>query len=77
MHQKHKKLKVLLPSQGPTILCALNSTEQESFAFQVPWTMVVVVMGSQEIGVPQVAWILLIYQNDLKLDKLDHCVLIM
>jgi hypothetical protein len=39
--------------------------------------MAVAIMGSQEIGVLQVAWILLMYQNDLKLIELDHCVLIM
>jgi hypothetical protein len=63
--------------QAPTILCALSSREKESFALQVPWTMAVAVMGSQEIGVLQVAWILLIYQNNLKLNELEPSVLIM
>jgi hypothetical protein len=39
--------------------------------------MAVAVMGSQEIGVLQVAWILLIYQNNLKLNELEPSVLIM
>jgi hypothetical protein len=77
MHQKLKKLQVLLPIQAPTILCALSSSEQKSFALQVFWSMAVVVMVIHQIGVLPVAWILLISQNVLILNVLKHWFLIM